>query len=112
MRARPGHTDVLNGVRRAATTENGRVLFLHAGLDPNRPLSEQGDTLWWGSGYFDAITEPYGEIEMIVRGYDRQHRGLAMTRHTATVDGGCGFGGRLAAACFDPDGKALEWIEV
>lgn len=112
MQARAGHSDVLNGVRRAAITENGRVLFVHAGLDPNRPLSEQGDTLWWGSGYFSAITEPYGEVEMTVRGYDREHRGLAMTRHTATVDGGCGFGGRLAAACFDPAGKALEWIEV
>ena len=112
MYAWPGHSDLLNGVRRAAVTENGRVLFVHAGLDPNRPLSEQGDTLWWGSGYFTAITEPYGEVELTVRGYDREHRGLAMTRHTATVDGGCGFGGRLAAACFDPDGKALEWIEV
>ena len=112
MHGHPGHDDVLNGIHRAAFTDDGRLLFVHAGLDPNRPISEQGDTLWWGSGYFGAITEPYGGFQMIVRGYDRSHNGLAMTRHTATVDGGCGFGGRLAAACLDPAGKALEWIEV
>ena len=104
--------DLLSSIRRAAYTENGRVLFVHAGLDPNRPLSEQGDTLWWGSGYFTAIEQPYGEVTMIARGYDRTHKGLAMTQHTTTVDAGCGFGGRLAAACFDPQGKALDWIEV
>jgi serine/threonine protein phosphatase 1 len=112
VQAQPGHDELLNGVCRAALTENGRLLFVHAGLDPARPISEQGDILWWGSGFFDSITEPYGEATMIVRGYDRRHRGLAMTRHTATVDGGCGFGGRLAAACFDSEGRALEWIEV
>ena len=106
-----GHDELLNSVRRAALTENGRVLFVHAGLDPTRPISEQGDTLWWGSGYFDDIKEPYGAFEMVVRGYDRDHRGLAMTHHTATIDSGCGFGGRLAAACFDENGKALDWIE-
>jgi serine/threonine protein phosphatase 1 len=49
---------------------------------------------------------------MIVRGYDRRHEGLAMNQWTASVDAGCGFGGRLAAACFLPDGAATEWIEV
>ena len=112
MQRHPGHDDLLSSIRRAAYTENGRVLFVHAGLDPNRPLSEQGDTLWWGSGYFTAIEQPYGEVTMIARGYDRTHKGLAMTQHTTTVDAGCGFGGRLAAACFDPQGKALDWIEV
>lgn len=112
IHAFPGHDELLGAVQRAAVTENGRVLFVHAGLDPARPLSEQGDTLWWGSGYFDQITKPYGAVEMVVRGYDRDHGGLAMTHHTATIDSGCGFGGRLAAACFDVNGKALDWIEV
>jgi serine/threonine protein phosphatase 1 len=112
MQSRPGHDELLNAVVRAATTENGRVLFVHAGLDPAKPMSEQGDILWWGAGFFDQITEAYGDVQMIVRGYDRAHRGLAMTRHTATVDSGCGFGGRLAVACFDSEGRALEWIEV
>jgi len=109
---RGGHNEVLNSVKRAAFTENGKLLFVHAGLDPHRPLSQQGDTLWWGSGYFNAIDNAYGGVKMIIRGYDRRHEGLAMNQWTATVDAGCGFGGRLAAACFLPDGSATEWIEV
>lgn len=112
MQRRTGHDDLLSSVKRAAYTENRRVLFVHAGIDPGRPLSQQGDSLWWGSGYFSAIEAPYGDTQMVVRGYDRAHGGLAMTHWTATVDGGCGFGGRLAAACFLPDGSATEWIEV
>jgi serine/threonine protein phosphatase 1 len=109
---RVGHDELLNSAKRAAFTENGKLLFVHAGLDPHRPLSQQGDTLWWGSGYFSAIDSAYGDVKMIVRGYDRRHEGLAMNQWTASVDAGCGFGGRLAAACFLPDGAATEWIEV
>ena len=109
---RVGHDELLNSTKRAAFTENGKLLFVHAGLDPHRPLSQQGDTLWWGSGYFSAIDSAYGDVKMIVRGYDRRHEGLAMNQWTASVDAGCGFGGRLAAACFLPDGAATEWIEV
>ena len=61
---------------------------------------------------FNAIDNAYGGVKMIIRGYDRRHEGLAMNQWTATVDAGCGFGGRLAAACFLPDGSATEWIEV
>jgi serine/threonine protein phosphatase 1 len=109
---RLGHDEILNSVKRAAFTENGKLLLVHAGLDPHRPLSQQGDTLWWGSGYFSGIDGAYGDVKMIVRGYDRRHDGLAMNQWTATVDAGCGFGGRLAAACFLPDGSATEWIEI
>jgi serine/threonine protein phosphatase 1 len=112
IQRRLGHDDLLNSVKRAAFTENGNLLLVHAGLDPHRPLSQQGDALWWGSGYFSAIDSAYGDVKMIVRGYDRRHEGLAMNQWTATVDGGCGFGGRLAAACFLPDGSATEWVEV
>ncbi|MSO66039.1 MAG: hypothetical protein EXQ85_09660 [Alphaproteobacteria bacterium] len=112
MQAHPGHDELLNSLHRAALTEDGKVLFVHAGLDPHRPLSEQGDTFWWGSGYFDAISEPYAGAAVVVRGYDRQHRGIATTRHTITVDGGCGFAGSLVAACLGPSGSILEWIEI
>ena len=84
-------------------------------LNNDVPLNyvvQQGDTLWWGSGYFSAIENAYGDVKMIIRGYDRRHEGLAMNQWTATVDAGCGFGGRLAAACFLPDGSATEWIEI
>ena len=83
-----------------------------ARVDPHRPLSEQGDTLWWGSGYFNAIDEPFDGFDTVVRGYDPQHGGVNVTRHAVTVDDRCGFGGPLKAACFGLDGRVIEWLEA
>ncbi len=110
MQARPGHFTLMSALRRAALTADGSLLFVHAGLDATRPLAAQGDDLWWGSG-FGTIDGPYGGFKLVVRGFDRGGHGVAFTAHTATLDGGCGFGGALQAACFDLDGKVTERIE-
>ncbi len=110
MQARPGHYTLMSALRRAALTEDGSLLFVHAGLDATRPLAAQGDDLWWGGG-FDSIDGPYGGFKLVVRGFDRGGHGVAFTAHTATLDGGCGFGSALQAACFDLDGKVAERIE-
>ena len=34
-----------------------------------------------------------------------------MTEVVASIDGGCGFGGPLVAACFDGAGKLVDMIE-
>ena len=112
VQAHPGHDDLLGALRRAAFTEDGSLLFVHAGVDPHRPLSEQGDTLWWGSGYFSAMEGPYAGFKLIVRGYDRRRHGPRFARFAASIDGGCGFGGPLIAACFAPDGALEEQIEA
>ncbi len=112
MQARPGHYELLTGLHRAAFTAGGELLFVHAGVDPHRPLTEQGDTFWWGSGYFADIDAPYQGFRKVVRGYDRNHAGFAAGPFTATLDGGAGFGGTLNAACLDLDGRIVEWIEV
>ena len=112
MRAHAGHDELFGALRRAAHTEDGSLLFVHAGVDPNRPLSEQGDTLWWGSGYFSAIGQPYAGFKLIVRGYDRQHGGPRFSEYYASIDGGCGFGGSLIAACFAPDRGLVDRIEA
>lgn len=112
LRAHPGHDDILGALRRAAHTGAGGLLFVHAGVDPNRPLSEQGDTLWWGSGYFAAMDAPYDGFLKVVRGYDRAHAGPRIGDHSATVDGGCGFGGPLIACCFAADGTHVDRIEA
>ncbi len=111
MRAHDGHTALMSVLRHAAYTEDGRLLFVHAGVDPARPLSAQSDSFWWGSAGFAGITEPYAGFAMVVRGYDARHGGLAATEFTTTIDGGCGFGGPLVAACFDPDGAMVQAIE-
>ena len=112
MRRHSGHEDLVTALRRYAVSDNGELLFVHAGVDPHRPLSEQRDTFWWGSSYFDDIRAPYGDFRRIVRGFDRSHAGRVVSEHTLSIDGGCGFGGPLNAACLDPGGDILDWIEA
>ena len=112
MRRHRGHDLLLSALRRAAYTENHGLLFVHAGVDPHRPLGEQRDTLWWGSGYFDQMNEPFEDFRLVVRGYDRDRGGTRIGPVSATIDDGCGFGGALAACCFTPDGEVLDRIEA
>ncbi len=111
MQAHPGHTVLMTQLRHAAFTDDGALLFVHAGLDTSRPLDAQSDALWWGGSGFDAISEPYGGFRMVVRGFDRAGGGLKIDRFTATLDGGCGLGGPLHAGCFDLSGQLVDLLE-
>jgi hypothetical protein len=115
VRARPGHDELITSVRRAAIAgdgEAGAVLFVNAGLDVSRPLEEQADAFWWDGARFDAIEEPYGAMRRIVRGYDSAHGGIRVGPVAATLDGGCGYGGALVAACLDLDGQIVDRVEA
>ena len=116
MQAAPGHWDVIGALRRAAYTEEADgekgLLFVNSGLDPSRPLEAQTDSFWWDSNRFSRIAQPYGEFKKIVRGYDLMHAGLVEGDYTISIDGGCGFGGSLLAACLTPGGVVLELLEV
>ena len=112
LTARPGHRELLSSLRRAAYDDSGRLLFVHAGVDPSRPLASQGDTLWWGAPGFGAWERPYGDFDRVVRGYDPAHGGARETPFAVTVDAGCGFGGGLAAFAFAADGEISDKIEV
>jgi len=112
MQAVPGHFSLMSALRRAAYTDDGALLFVHAGLDPDRPLSTQSDSLWWGSGRFERLDRPYSGFIRVIRGYDRGHAGLQTRQFTASIDAGCGFGGPLVAACFDPRGEVIDSIEA
>jgi hypothetical protein len=113
---RAGHQALLVALKRAAFTDDGQLLFVHAGLDPSRPLGAQSDSLWWGSPAFARIDQPYEGFRLVVRGYDRGHAGLrggtplVAADYTLTLDGGCGFGGPLVAACLSPAGELLDQI--
>ncbi|MFQ6016844.1 MAG: hypothetical protein ACE5KF_01495 [Kiloniellaceae bacterium] len=112
IQARPGHYQLLGALRRAAYTDDEALLFVNTGLDPSRPLEAQSDSFWWSSGAFHRIAEPYGAFRRILRGFDPSHAGFAVTDYTATLDGGCGFGGPLIAACVNPDGEIIEKLEA
>jgi len=108
----PGHLDLTDSLRRAAYTDDGQLLFVNAGIDPQRPLETQRDTFWWGGSGFHGLEEPYGSYRRVVRGYAPEHPGIQESPYTATVDGGCGFGGALIAACFAIDGTLVDSVEA
>lgn len=107
-RVLPGHDALLSGLKRAAYTENGRLLFVHTGLDPSKALSRQSDALWWASKSFADIQAPYRGFQKVVRGYDPDARGLIETDYTLSLDGGCGRGGALYAVRLSVEGEIDE----
>ncbi len=112
MNATPGHTALFSALRHAAFTEEQGVLFVHAAIDPSRPLAAQGDAFWWGR---DDILELSGSFEgfrRIVRGIDREQRSFIEREFAVSLNGGTGPFGRLTAACFSARGEVLELIEA
>jgi hypothetical protein len=114
IRAQPGHETFFTVLRRAAFTENsgnGALLFVHAGLDSTRPLAAQGDSFWWNGLGFDHLAGPFETFTRVFRGFDPAGKGAQFTPHAVTLDGGCGTGGSLFAACIAPGGQILELLE-
>ena len=115
VRRRPGHDIFSTVLRRAAFTPvegDYPLLFVHAGINPSQTLETQRDSFWWAGNDFNAIHVPYMPFQKVVRGFDPKHRGLNLNCVTATIDGGCGFGGALVCAGFDTEGNVLEILEA
>ena len=112
VRAIPGHRDYMSALRRAAYTDDSALVLVNAGIDPTRPLDAQSDTFWWANQAFERIDEPYFGCRLVVRGFDPEHRGVRVTTHTASLDGGSGFGGGLIAACITAADGVIDVIEA
>lgn len=112
MRGYDGHTTLMSVLKHAAFTDDNALLFVHAGIDPSRPLSAQMDAFWWGNSGFELLDAAYGGFKLVVRGSDRRRGGVRVGAFTASLDAGCGFGGPLTAACFGADGQILHMIEA
>lgn len=112
VRAADGHDQLISALRRAAYTRDNALLFVNAGVDPRRPLSAQRDTFWWGNREFETSSVPYDGFRRVVRGADPKRSGVVLRGGTASIDGGCGFGGPLIAACFDATGELVDLIEA
>ena len=112
MNAAPGHRMLLANLRHAAMTEDGRLLFVHAGVDPSRPLAAQGDAFWWGGRDIVTLSRPFDGFDRVIRGFDREMRGLVEAEFAVSLDAGVGRGGPLIAAAFAPDGAVLERLEA
>lgn len=109
---RDGHLALMRSLVPCAMTEHESLLFVAAGLTPHRHLGEQDDAFWWGSRGFDALDGFYRGGIRAVRGHDPRHRGTREEEGWVTIDGNCGFGGTLMAACFDPAGNKVLGLEA
>ena len=112
MAERGGHVELMSSLRRAAFTDDGSLLFVHAGIDRKRPLDAQGDAFWWNIDDFTNLDAPFSGYRKIVRGFEPDHPGIQIGDFSATIDAGCGFGGPLACVCFDTDGQEIERLEA
>ena len=112
IEARSGHRQLMTSLRRAAFTDDGGLLFVHAGVNPLKPLDLQGDTFWWCDRDILQLDAPFAGYQRVVRGIDHQHSGIVEARYAVSIDGGSGFGGPLMAACFAPDGSIVDHIEA
>ncbi|MGF1627678.1 MAG: hypothetical protein ACFCVH_22590 [Alphaproteobacteria bacterium] len=112
VRSRPGHEPFFAALKRAAYTREDGLLFVSAGLDPDRPLRMQKDRFWWDAEGFSRLEGPYERFSRVVRGHDPSQGGVDHNAHHTTLDGGCGHDGTLVAACFAPDGTILDVIEI
>ena len=107
----PGHIDLTNCLKRACVTEDGSLLFVHASVDTTRPLTMQKDQFWWDNGTFNDIDQSFSDFSKVIRGYDHSNSGVVLNKKfVATIDGGCGRGGKLHAVCFTPDGVKHDEI--
>lgn len=114
-----GHEQLFHHLKRAAFTSErtaSPLLFVHAGLDPSRPIYEQGNELWCPQHDLEqALTHTYDPFAKVIRGrkpdsFDYQ---VKINCIAATMDGGCGFGGPLMCAGFDTrTGNVFQMIEA
>jgi serine/threonine protein phosphatase 1 len=112
MNATPGHTALFSELRHAAFTDERGLLFIHAAIDPSRPLAAQGDAFWWGREDILELSASFEGFKRIVRGIDRERRGIVEREFAVSLDGGAGHGGPLIAACLGPDGAVLDAVEA
>ena len=115
LRAQAGFDAFMMNHTRAAYTEEdtGKMaLFVNAGLDPTLTLEQQEDRLWWQGDNFHEMHGAYKPFEKVIRGFDPKHQGVQMNGVTASLDGGCGFGGSLICAGMEATGDIFELMEA
>ena len=112
MNAAEGHSTLFASLRHAAYTSETGLLFVHAGLDPRRPLNAQGDAFWWSATDILELSGAYAGFVRVVRGFDRDRRGVVEGSFGVSVDGGAGRGGPLQAVCLAADGAIVDFCEA
>lgn len=113
--ARPGHSDLLNALSRAALSADGRLVFAATGVDPGRPLDGQADAFWWSTPTDAALEAALGSapdggwpvIGRVVRGIGPSKNVAQDAGRVLTVTRGT-----PALVAIDGDGAVRERIEA
>src|SRR2546423_9903860 len=112
MNARPGHTPLFSILRHAAVALEGPLLFVSAGLNPARPLADQGDAFWWGPTDILELTAPFEGFRRGICGFAPARRGLVQRDYAGSADGGARRGGKLQAAALAPNGGGPGGLDI
>jgi len=112
MARHDGHQAYMDALKRAAFTSDKSLLFVSANVNPALSLDAQSDAFWWGAQNFKQMDRPFDGFNRTIRGYDHRHEGPYTNDHHMCLDGGCGVGGTVMAACFDHTGKAVDHVEA
>jgi len=107
----PHHIDWLNTL--VDQHDDGRRFFVHAGINPLRPLDQQDDhDLHWIREPFLSDDRNYGRL--IVHGHTPLQTDLPDQRHNRlNLDTGAVYGGPLTAAAFsDKETAPLQFIQA
>ncbi len=103
-----GHGEFMNSLKHAAISLDNKMVFVSAGVNYSKSLENQKDSFWWGSKEIFDREEPYLDYKMVVRGYSPEEiPEPVINKYSATIDCGCGYGGKLAAVLFDVDGTPI-----
>ncbi len=87
IRRHPGHIEFMSSFRRAAFTETDNpLLFVHSGIDIQKPLNRQSDNFWWNGKHFNNIDQRYDPFSYVIRGFDPNAAGLNINGVTMSLD--------------------------
>lgn len=114
MRVYPGHYEFMSLLRRAAYSEDKKLLFVHCGLDPALNLEAQEDSFWWGHRNFISIESGYQSFKHIFAGYNPYVQGCNSYGSVTLLSGGDAHNrdSNLLAACVDSNGQILKLLEA
>lgn len=108
LRDRPEHLALLSGA--ATIAVDGKFVFVHAGIDPRRPIDRQDaqDCLWIRAPFLNHVG-PLSHI--VVHGHQPQKAGRpVVTENRVSMDTGAVFTGRLSAVVIDRESDQLEFF--